>query len=160
MDMFSKKQLASLLSLDRKIEVALYPAGIEVRVSAAMKGELEAAIEMEKEKSWLPIWGQIKGFIMSNVSKIVLNLTKFATISLEDVESMEVKDGKFRILRNNENILETAHMYGKVGQYEVDLKPGENGVFDPEDVSVFVKRVEEVKPLYMNYLDSIAKSSV
>lgn len=159
MDMFPKKQLASLLSIDRNIEVALYPAGIEVRVSAAMKEELEAAIELEKTSSWLPVWGQIKGFIMSNVSKIVLKLTKFSSISLEDVNGIEVKDSKLRILRNKENILETVHMYGKVGQYEINLKPGESNVFNPDDVIIFTKRVEEVKPLYLNYLKSIGASS-
>ena len=153
----TKTKLASLLSNDRNIEVALYPAGIEIHVSARMKEEFEAAIEIEKESTWLPIWGQLKGFIMSNVSKIAFSLTKFASVPLEDFETIDLKDGRLEIVCNHENIIKnTTRMYGKVGKYELDLRPGDEGVFDQADVRIFAKRVEEIKPLYLNYLRSVS----
>ncbi|MBM3137483.1 MAG: hypothetical protein FJZ98_04780 [Chloroflexi bacterium] len=153
----NKTKLASLLSKDGNIEVALYPAGIEIVASARMKEELEAAIELEKESTWLPIWRQLKGFIMTNVSKIVLNLTKFASVPLEDFETIVIKDGRLEVVSNHETIIKsTTRMYGKVGKYEIDLRPGDEGVFNQTDVLIFAKRVEEVKPLYLNYLKSIS----
>lgn len=153
----NKTKLASLLSKDGNIEVALYPAGIEVVASARMKEELEAAIELEKESTWLPIWRQLKGFIMSNGSKIVLNLTKFASVPLEDFETIVIKDGRLEVVSNHETIIKsTTRMYGKVGKYEIDLRPGDEGVFDQTDVLIFAKRVEEIKPLYLNYLKSVS----
>ncbi len=157
MSLPTKTKLASLLSYDRNIEVALYPAGIEIHVSARMKEELEAAIEIEKESTWLPIWGQLKGFIMSNVSKLAMNLAKFASVPLEDIETIDIKNGRLEIFCNNENIIkQTTRMYGKVGKYEIDIRPGEEGVFDQTDVDVFAKRVEEIKPLYLTYLKSVS----
>jgi len=156
MNIPTKTKLASLLSYGRNIEVALYPAGIEIHVSARMKEELEAAIEIEKESTWLPIWGQLKGFIMSNVSKLAINLAKFASVPLEEFETIAIKNGRLEIVSNNENIINTTtRMYGKVGKYEIDLRPGDEGVFDQADVLIFAKRVEEIKPLYLNYLNSV-----
>jgi len=149
-------QLASLLSIDRNIEVALYPAGIEVRVTARMKEELEAAIEYEKELTWLPIWKQLKGFIMSNVSSLVLKFTRFGAVALENLEGIQVSEGRLQIFnRKNENIFGETRMYGKVGKYDIDLKPGDPGVFDPEDARTFAQRVNEVKPIYLKYLKEI-----
>jgi len=94
---------------------------------------------------------------MTNVSKIVLNLTKFASVPLEDFETIVIKDGRLEVVSNHETIIKsTTRMYGKVGKYEIDLRPGDEGVFNQTDVLIFAKRVEEVKPLYLNYLKSIS----
>jgi len=157
MSLPTKTKLASLLSYDRNIEIALYPAGIEIHVSARLKEELEAAIEIEKESTWLPIWGQLKGFIMANVSKLAINLAKFASVPLEDIDKIDIKNGRLEIFCNNENIIkQTTRMYGKVGKYEIDIRPGEEGVFGQTDVAVFAKRVEKIKPLYLTYLKSVS----
>lgn len=152
----NKTKIGSLLSNDKNIEVALYPAGIEIHVSTRMKEELEAAIEIEKDSTWLPVWGQLKGFIMSNVSKLAINLANFAYVPLEDYESIGIKDRRLEIICNHENIIKnTTRMSAKVGKYEIDLKPGDEDVFDQADVINFEKRVEEIKPLFLSYLERV-----
>ncbi len=110
MDLLTETKLASLLSNDRNIEVALYPAGIEIRVSARM----------------------------------------------QEIDTIDMKDGKLEIVCDHENIINsTTRMYGKVGKYEIDLKPGDEGVFDQAEVRMFASRVEEIKALYLKYLNSL-----
>ena len=159
MNMLPEKQLASLLSIDRNIEVALYPSGLEARVTGRMREELQAAIEQEKESTWLPIWKQLKGFMISNVSSLALNLVRFGSMALNELDSIQMNEDKLEIINTKqENLFGKTRLHFKVGKYEIDLRPGDPGVFDSQDVKVFANRVAEIKPLYLEYLKNIEET--
>lgn len=148
-------KITRILSVDGSIELALYPASIVVGLADRVAQEFDAAVEEEKSASWIPIWKQIKGALLTAGQFMGHRFAdKMLEIPLEAVRVISLDDNRLRILSERGNEIEGQYSL-KVGGFNLEIEPGGPGVFAESEVRDFAHRFAEVKPLYMDYLSKL-----
>ncbi|MFU8773555.1 MAG: hypothetical protein ACNA8H_14205 [Anaerolineales bacterium] len=144
-----------ILSVDGSIELALYPASIVVGLTDQVAQQFDAAVEKEKSASWLPIWKQIKGALLTAGQFMGHRFAdKMLEIPLEAVRVISLDDNRLRILSERGNEIQGQYNL-KVGSFNLEIEPGGPGVFAEGEVRDFARRFAEVKPLYIGYLSKL-----
>jgi len=144
--------VASILSVDGNLELALCPASIELRLSAKAAKEFDEACESEKSSTWLPLWKQIKAALLSAAQFMSHRFAdKLRNIPLEAVQEVRCREGRLEVVTAQGNQI-AGHIKIEVGSYKLEYHLDDPGIFAEEDLTAFAERFSHVKPLYDKYV--------
>jgi hypothetical protein len=148
-------KITRILSVDESIELALYPASVVIGLPDKVAQVFDAAVEKEKSASWLPVWKQIKGALLTAGQFMGHRFAdKMLEIPLEAVVEISLSDSRLQILSERGNEVQGQYNLN-VGNFDLEIEPGGPGVFDEGEVREFARRFAEVKPLYLDYLSKL-----
>ncbi|MBE0411151.1 MAG: hypothetical protein IBX69_15625 [Anaerolineales bacterium] len=151
-------KITSIHSIDGSIELALYPASVMIHLTDEAARQFDEAIEKEKTATWLPIWKQIKGALLTAGQYIGHRFAdKLLDIPLEAIVEISMDDGRLQLMTERGNEVHGTYNL-EVGDFHLDISPGAQGVFTEDDVQSFARRYAQVKPLYLEYLGKLGIS--
>jgi len=147
-----KTEVMKIQSIDGNLELVLLPASIELRFSPQAARAFDEACEAEKSATWLPVWRQIKGALISASQAVAHKFAdRLRSIPLETVTDLNFNEGRLEILTSDGNQLK-GHYKIDVGSFSLEYDLETPGIFQEAEVQVFIKHFREVKPLYAEYL--------
>lgn len=152
-------EVMKIQSADGNLELALLPASIELRFSPQAARAFDAACEAEKSATWLPVWRQIKGALISASQAVAQKFAdRLRSIPLETVTNIIYDQGRFEIHTTEGNQLK-GHYKIDVGSFNLEYDLETPGIFPEAEAQAFIKQYGEVKSLYTEYLAKLQQST-
>ncbi len=148
-------EIATIQSVDGKLELVLCPASIELRLTEATAEAFNQACENEKASGWLPIWKQIKAGLISATQFIAKRFAdKLRVIPLENIKEIQYSEGKIIILTEKKNQIKVRFKL-QVASFKLECDLDKPGLFPAEETMEFITQFEEVKQLYKGYIKKV-----
>lgn len=152
-------EVMKIQSIDGNLELVLLPASIELRFSPQAASAFDAACEAEKTATWLPVWRQIKGALISASQAVAHKFAdRLRSIPLETVTDIRHDEGRLEILTSDRNQLK-GHYKIDVGSFSLEYDLETPGIFPEAEAQVFIEQFREVKPLYAEYLTKLQQAT-
>jgi hypothetical protein len=117
-------KITSIHSIDGSIELALYPASVMIHLTDKATRQFDEAIEREKSATWLPVWKQIKGALLTTGQYIGHRFAdKLLDIPLEAIVEISMEDGRLQLMTERGNEAQGTYNL-EVGDFHLDNSPG------------------------------------
>ena len=150
-----RTRIASVHSVDGNLELALFLASIELRLSDKAAREFDEATEKEKGAGCLPVWKQIRKSLLTAAQQMGHHVVdRLIEVPLEAVEDVVYAGGRLQVLTEGGNQI-SGRLGGKMGDFELQCDLGGEGLFPEAEAEAFAARFRQVKPLYTQYLDQV-----